>query len=85
MQRLKLGIKFENWKQQGHSYYHTFGAAGKSLAFCQFHHLLKRAGQLEDDSNLWQYDLNYLCAEAGKFAPINARDSVLELTLCFSF
>lgn len=82
---IKLAIKFENWKQKDHSYYHTFGAPGKSLAFCQFHHLLKRAGQLEDDSHLWQYDLNYLCAEAGKFAPINSKDTVLELPHAFHF
>ncbi len=61
---IKLGINFENWKSQGHSYLHSFGAAGKSLAFCHFHHLLKRANQLENDSNLWQYDLNYLAAKA---------------------
>lgn len=82
---IKLAIKFENWKQQDHSYYHTFGAAGKSLAFCHFHHLLKRAGQLEDDSQLWQYDLNYLCAQAGKFAPINAKDPILELPYAYHF
>jgi len=82
---IKLAIKFENWKQQGHSYYHTFGAAGKSLAFCHFHHLLKRVGQLEDDSQLWQYDLNYLCAEAGKFAQVNAKDPILELPYAYHF
>lgn len=82
---IKLAIKFENWKQQDHSYYHTFGAAGKSLAFCHFHHLLKKTGQLEDDSQLWQYDLNYLCAQAGKFAPINAKDSILELPYAYHF
>jgi tryptophan halogenase len=82
---IKLAIKFENWKQQDHSYYHTFGAAGKSLAFCHFHHLLKKSGQLEDDSQLWQYDLNYLCAEAGKFAQINAKDPILELPYAYHF
>ena len=82
---IKLAIKFENWKQQNHSYYHTFGAAGKSLAFCHFHHLLKKSGQLDDDSQLWQYDLNYLCAEAGKFAQINAKDPILELPYAYHF
>lgn len=82
---IKLAIKFENWKTQGHSYYHTFGAAGRSLAFCQFHHLLKRANQLEDDKNLWQYDLNYLCAEAGKFAKINSKDPIYEMPHAYHF
>ena len=55
---IKLGVNFEHWKNKGHSYIHSFGAAGKSSPFCHFHHLLKRMKQLEDDSYLWQYDLN---------------------------
>lgn len=82
---IKLGINFEHWKSQGHSYFHSFGAAGKSSAFCHFHHLLKRVKQLEDDSHLWQYDLNYLCAKAGKFAKINSKDSILELPYAYHF
>ncbi|MFD2167916.1 tryptophan halogenase family protein [Thalassotalea euphylliae] len=82
---IKLAIKFENWKQQGHHYYHTFGAAGKSMAFCHFHHLLKRVGELEDDSRLWEYDLNYLCAEAGKFAKINAKDPIIDMPYAYHF
>ncbi|WP_448212766.1 tryptophan halogenase family protein [Colwellia sp. MEBiC06753] len=82
---IKLAIKFENWKQQGHHYYHSFGAVGQGLAFCHFHHLLKRAGQLEDESNLWQYDLNYLCAEAGKFAKINTKDPIIEMPYAYHF
>jgi len=82
---IKLAIKFENWRSEGESYYHTFGAAGRSLAFCQFHHLLKRANQLEDDKNLWQYDLNYLCAEAGKFAKINSKDPIYDMPYAYHF
>jgi len=82
---IKLGINFENWKSKGHSYLHSFGAAGKSLAFCHFHHLLKRANQLEDDSHLWQYDLNYLSAMAGKFAQIKSKDPILELPYAYHF
>jgi len=82
---IKLGIKFDNWKEQGDSYYHTFGAAGKSLAFCQFHHLLKRSQELGNDSHLWEYDLNYLCSEANKFAQINSKDPILELPSAYHF
>jgi len=82
---IKLAIKFENWKEKGESYYHTFGAAGRSLAFCQFHHLLKSANQLEDDSHLWQYDLNYLLAESGKFAHINSKDPLYEVPYAYHF
>lgn len=82
---IKLAIRFENWKDVGHSYYHTFGAAGKSLAFCHFHHLLQRAQNLGHDSHLWEYDLNYLCCEAGKFAKINTQDPILEMGYAYHF
>lgn len=82
---IKLAIRFENWKQQGHQYYHTFGAPGKSLAFCHFHHFWLKARRNGLTHDLWEYDLNYLLAEAGKFAQINARDPVLELPFAYHF
>lgn len=82
----KLAIKFENWRVKGESYYHTFGAPGKTYAFCHFHHLLKRAQmELGDTSSVWDYDLNYLCAEAGKFGHIKTKDPVLELPYAYHF
>ena len=82
---IKLAIKFENWRVPGEGYFHTFGAPGKSLAFCHFHHLWRRAQLFGDTTSLWQYDLNYLCAEAGKFASINSKDPVLELPYAYHF
>lgn len=82
---IKLAIKFENWGGQNESYYHTFGSSGKGMAFCQFHHLLKRTGMLEDARHIWQYDLNYLCAEAGKFAPIKSKDPILDIPYAYHF
>ena len=82
---IKLAIKFENWKTQGESYYHTFGAPGKSVAFCHFHHYWQRAQELGDTSSLWEYDLNYLCCEEGKFAQINSKDPILELPYAYHF
>ncbi len=40
---IKLAIKFENWRVPGEQYYHTFGAPGRSQAFCHFHHYWNRA------------------------------------------
>ncbi|GEA13170.1 tryptophan halogenase [Alteromonas sp. KUL49] len=82
---VKLAIRFENWKTQGEHYYHTFGAPGKSLAFCHFHHFWLKARQQGHEHDLWEYDLNYLAAEAGKFARINAKDSVLDLPFAYHF
>lgn len=82
---IKLAIRFENWKQQGHQYYHTFGAPGKSMAFCHFHHFWLKARQNGLQHDLWAYDLNYLASEAGKFAQINAKDSVLDMPFAYHF
>lgn len=82
---IKLAIKFENWKNVGESYYHTFGSAGKSNPFCHFHHYYYRAKQLGLDKSLWEYDLNYLAAQAGKFAQIKAQDPVLDMPFAYHF
>ncbi len=82
---MKLAIKFENWRVPGESYYHTFGAAGKAMAFCQFHHLWKRAQTMGEKAGLWDYDLNYLCAKEGRFAHINSKDPILELPYAYHF
>ncbi len=82
---IKLAIKFENWRVPGESYFHTFGAPGKSMAFCQFHHFWQRAKTLGHKLDLWDYDLNYLCAIEGKFAQINSKDPILELPYAYHF
>jgi tryptophan halogenase len=82
---IKLAIKFENWRVSGESYFHTFGGAGKNIGFCPFHHFWLRAKSLGDTSNLWDYDLNYLCATTHKFAPINTQDSALDMQYAFHF
>ena len=82
---IKLAIKFENWRVPGESYFHRFGGAGKNIGFCPFHHFWLRAKALGDTSSLWDYDLNYLCAIANKFSPINAKDPALEMQYAFHF
>lgn len=82
---IKLAIKFDNWRIQGEGYFHTFGAPGRSMAFCQFHHLWQRLRQLGDTTPLWHYDLNYLCCQAGKFSYINSQDPLLELPYAYHF
>jgi len=82
---IKLAIRFENWRALGDSYYHTFGAPGRSQAFCHFHHYWTRAQQAGYVTNLWDYDLNYLCAEAGRFAKLQVEDPVWELPYAYHF
>lgn len=82
---IKLAIRFENWRKQGDKYYHTFGAPGRSQAFCHFHHFWTRAQRSGIESNLWEYDLNYLCCEAGKFAKLQVNDPMWELKYAYHF
>ena len=69
---IKLAIRFEDWGAIGDSYYHTFGAAGRNLPFCSFHHFWTRARRAGMDVDYWDFDLNQLCAREGKFAKIQS-------------
>ncbi|MGB5335547.1 MAG: tryptophan halogenase family protein [Woeseiaceae bacterium] len=82
---IKLAIKFENWRVEGEGYFHTFGSPGRSQAFCHFHHYWTRAQLAGHETNLWDYDLNYLCAEAGKFAKLEVNDPVWEMQYAYHF
>ena len=82
---IKLAIRFENWRIQGEEYYHTFGAPGRSQAFCHFHHFWTRAEQAGHHSSLWDYDLNYLCCDAGKFAKLKVQDQLWEMQYAYHF
>lgn len=82
---IKLGIMFENWRVPNEQYFHSFGAPGQNMAFCQFHHYCTRAQQLGIDTNIWDYDLNYLAAMQGKFAHINSQNPILELPYAYHF
>lgn len=82
---IKLAIQFEGWHQPDHHYLHAFGTLGKSIAFCPFHHYWLRAVKAGFTTNLWDYSLNYHCAQENKFAPINTRDSNLELLYAYHF
>lgn len=82
---IKLAIRFENWGALGDSYYHTFGSAGRNTPFCSFHHFWTRARQTGIDGSYWDYDLNYLCAEAGRFAPTTGNDPVWDMPYAYHF
>jgi len=82
---IKLAIRFENWHRENHAYYHTFGAPGKSIPFCLFHHLWLRAKRLGLDAELWDFDINYNAAVEGRFSKIQSQDPALELPYAYHF
>ncbi|MCB1644480.1 MAG: tryptophan 7-halogenase [Pseudomonadales bacterium] len=82
---IKLAIRFENWQRQGEQYYHTFGAPGANMGFCTFQHYVTRSQRLGEASDLWEYDLNYLCCVEGKFNKINTQNPFFEVPYAYHF
>ena len=64
----KLGISFENWKEQGESYFHSFGVTGKDHWSAGFQHFWLRARSEGHDIPYADYCLELKAALAGKFA-----------------
>lgn len=82
---IKLAIKFENWRVPGESYFHTFGAPGATLGLCGFQHFWLRAKEMGLGQSLWDFDLNYLCCELGKFNKINTQNPVYDMPYAYHF
>ncbi|MCA1934887.1 MAG: tryptophan 7-halogenase [Asticcacaulis sp.] len=68
---IKLGIAFEGWRHEGHSYMHAFGTLGRDLGSVPFHHYWLQAHLDGQDDDLWAYSLNERAAYANRFAPLN--------------
>ncbi len=64
----KLGIAFENWKQQGHRYFHSFGTTGKDHWTSGFQHFWLRGLEKGHDFPYDDYCLELKAAFESKFA-----------------
>lgn len=64
----KLGIQFENWRQQNHRYLHAFGVTGKDCWAAGFQHFWKRGKELDLAKEFGDYCLERRAAEANKFS-----------------
>ncbi|MFN3516317.1 MAG: tryptophan halogenase family protein [Novosphingobium sp.] len=64
----KLGIKFENWKDVGETYFHSFGTVGKDHWSAGFQHFWLHGLQHGHRHSLDDYCLELKAALAGKFA-----------------
>lgn len=58
----KLGISFDGWLQQGHSYMHAFGSIGMPQGLLPFQHHWARGSSLGLSKPLLHYSLNELAA-----------------------
>ncbi|WP_375289702.1 tryptophan halogenase family protein [Qipengyuania sp.] len=64
----KLGIEFENWKEDGHSYFHSFGTTGRDHWSAGFQHFWLHGLTNGHDAPYDDYCLELLAAHAGRFA-----------------
>ena len=64
----KLGIAFDNWKEQGHSYFHSFGLTGKDHWSAGFQHFWMRGLEKGHTQPYDDYCLELVAALQGKFA-----------------
>lgn len=65
----KLGIQFENWREKGHKYIHSFGFAGKDCWACGFVHFwLGGVNRGVCDAEYGKHCVELLAAQENKFA-----------------
>ncbi len=63
----KLGIQFENWYQEGHSYIHSFGDTGKGCWAGGFHHFWLRGRKEGIADEYGAYCAELKATEQGRF------------------
>jgi len=64
----KLGIRFDDWRERGSSFFHPFGKYGVGFEGMEFHQCLAKARELKDDSALADYSLPIALARGDRFA-----------------
>lgn len=70
----KLGIEFKNWKNEDHSYIHSFGSVGKDCWAAGFQHFWKKAYDLGVADDYGNYCLELEAAKQNKFSHLNNTD-----------
>ncbi|KTE37410.1 MULTISPECIES: tryptophan halogenase family protein [unclassified Sphingopyxis] len=64
----KLGILFDNWKEEGHRYFHSFGLTGKDHWSAGFQHFWLHGRTRGHEQSYDDYCMELVAAMAGKFA-----------------
>ena len=64
----KLGISFENWRDVGKHYIHSFGWTGKDCWACGFQHFWLKGLKLGISKEFGEYCKEWLAARHGRFA-----------------
>lgn len=66
---IKLGIRFQDWKDVGEHYWHPFGSFGCAIDRRPFHHHLQRAAAWNEPRGVVDFSLGAALARAGRFTP----------------
>jgi tryptophan halogenase len=72
----KLGIQFDNWGQQGDSFFHSFGEIGKRAWMAEFHEFWMEAKAQGFGGSLDDYCLELKAAKANKFSTMAGKKPV---------
>ena len=70
----KLGIAFENWRDLGKDYLHSFGFLGKDCWACGFQHFWLKGRQQGIAADMGEYCVEHLAAREGRFAVLPNQD-----------
>ena len=64
---IKLGIQFEDWRNVGHDYMHSFGTTGQGCWAAGFQHFWLKAQELDFAEDYGCYAPELMAAKAGRF------------------
>ncbi|AIT81578.1 tryptophan halogenase family protein [Novosphingobium pentaromativorans] len=81
----KLGIAFDGWLGEGHSYMHAFGTVGRPLGLLPFRHYWARAKAAGNAKPLAHYAANELAARTGRMATGVSGPGIPELPWAYHF
>jgi tryptophan halogenase len=81
----KLGIEFQGWLQDGHSYMHAFGTVGHQLGLLPFRHFWARGRSLGIAKPLAHYSANELAARTGRMAIGASGPGIPEVPYAYHF
>ena len=73
----KLGISFENWRDVGEDYIHSFGFTGKDHWAAGFQHFWLKGQQLGMVKEYGEYCAEWLAAKQNRFAVLPNLDTEL--------
>ena len=84
----KLGIEFVDWTRIGHRYVHPFGSYGLDMMGIEFHHHWLKGRMAGDPSELDEYSISAMAAQANRFlhpAPDQPKSPLAKLAYAFQF